>query len=162
VASNLANPIKEKSMQTYEENSEFIDGMIYLKMENGVVNAYGDMESLINAEQKSQTGKLFDASCTPHEWVDIADCEAKIIDGKIVLGLSEEDKRKANEEIIRTERQNRLRQCDKISPMRWMDMTEDEKKKWLEYRQALLDITEQEGFPWDGDINAVPWPEKVF
>ena len=46
--------------------------------------------------------------------------------------------------------------------MRWMDMTEDEKKKWIEYRQALLDITEQEGFPWNGDINAAPWPEKVF
>ena len=33
--------------------------------------------------------------------------------------------------------------------------TEIQKKAWADYRQALRDVTEQQGFPWD-----VKWPEK--
>ncbi|MEG6550184.1 tail fiber assembly protein [Desulfocurvibacter africanus] len=30
---------------------------------------------------------------------------------------------------------------------------------WLDYRQALRDLPEQAGFPWDGPDTA-PWPEQ--
>ncbi len=50
--------------------------------------------------------------------------------------------------------------CDSIPPLRLASMTEEQKRAWAEYRQALLDITSQEGFPWDGDVKKAPWPER--
>lgn len=34
-----------------------------------------------------------------------------------------------------------------MNQLRWGDMTEDQKSQIIEYRQNLLDITDQEGFP---------------
>lgn len=39
------------------------------------------------------------------------------------------------------------------NPLRWNDFTSDQKKAWADYRRALLDITQQSGFP-----NDVVWP----
>ena len=41
------------------------------------------------------------------------------------------------------------------NPLRWESLTEKEKDSIKTYRQELLDITEQEGFPSD-----VTWPTK--
>lgn len=46
-----------------------------------------------------------------------------------------------------------------MSPMRWNTLSDVDKQKWNDYRQALLDVPQQEGFPWGGDINKVPWPK---
>lgn len=40
------------------------------------------------------------------------------------------------------------------NPLRWMDLTEQEKAEVQAYRRALLDISKQEGFPFQ-----VVWPE---
>lgn len=45
---------------------------------------------------------------------------------------------------------------DKINAVRWAAMTEDERTSWDEYRTALLDITLQEGFPFNVIWPAVP------
>ena len=37
--------------------------------------------------------------------------------------------------------------------LRWTDMGDAERTKWTDYRQALLDIPEQSGFPQN-----VTWP----
>lgn len=39
--------------------------------------------------------------------------------------------------------------------LRWESMTTEKQQEWKDYRQALLDITEQEGFPEN-----VTWPTK--
>lgn len=44
---------------------------------------------------------------------------------------------------------------DKLNPLRWETFTEENKHQWREYRQALLDIPEQPGFPKE-----VVWPEQ--
>lgn len=41
------------------------------------------------------------------------------------------------------------------NPLRWADMTTAEQNAWASYRTALLNITEQEGFPHN-----VTWPVK--
>lgn len=41
------------------------------------------------------------------------------------------------------------------NPLRWGDLSEEEKKAWAEYRRALLDVPNQAGFPSD-----VVWPTK--
>jgi hypothetical protein len=41
------------------------------------------------------------------------------------------------------------------NPLRWADMTAEEQNAWSTYRTALLDITDQTGFPHN-----VTWPTK--
>lgn len=38
---------------------------------------------------------------------------------------------------------------DRMNPVRWESMTTEEKNSWAVYRQALLDIPNQDGFPFD-------------
>lgn len=42
---------------------------------------------------------------------------------------------------------------DSVNPMRWEAMTDEQKDAWRAYRQALLDVPQQEGFP-----NNIVWP----
>lgn len=44
---------------------------------------------------------------------------------------------------------------DVMNPIRWESMTSEEKSAWTTYRQALLDVPAQSGFPFN-----VVWPTK--
>lgn len=79
---------------------------------------------------------------------------------KIIIGKTNAEKLKEHQDFIRLVRDTKLRKCDKMSPMRWYGMTEEQKQQWAAYRQALLDIPQQEGFPWEGNMDAAPWPEE--
>jgi hypothetical protein len=57
---------------------------------------------------------------------------------------------------VRLERNRRLR--EEVDPMvmnslRWGDLTDEQRQAWVDYRRALLDVTEQQGFP-----EIVVWP----
>ena len=57
---------------------------------------------------------------------------------------------------IRAQRDYRLRwDVDSLNPIRWATLTTEQQTAMTMYRQQLLDITAQEGFPWD-----VTWPDK--
>lgn len=59
---------------------------------------------------------------------------------------------------VRTERDFKLQtEVDPIAgnSLRWSSLTRDQQEDWANYRQALLDITSQPGFPHD-----VTWPNK--
>jgi len=127
---------------------------IWLKAINGTVQAFGDEQSL-----QAATGGVFDVELTATEW-ERHGCIARLEAGRIVLGDPVEVDYQRNAEIVRNERYLRLRQCDKISPMRWNAMTEAQKQAWTTYRQALLDVPQQPGFPWGGALDKVPWPKQ--
>lgn len=57
---------------------------------------------------------------------------------------------------VRRERDTRLSELDKIvsNPLRWASYTTEKQNELSEYRQALLDVPQQEGFPYE-----VKWPE---
>ena len=62
------------------------------------------------------------------------------------------------EAMVRRERDNLLEtEVDSIvsNPLRWADLSATEQLEMANYRTALLNITEQEGFP-----HAVVWPVK--
>jgi hypothetical protein len=64
----------------------------------------------------------------------------------------------ATAEEVRSLRNKLLEELvDKIpgSAVRWSLMSEEEKLSWVNYRQALLDLPEQEGFPTN-----VIWPTR--
>lgn len=56
----------------------------------------------------------------------------------------------------RIKRNNLLRKnIDIFNPLRWESLSVEDKQLWLDYRQALLDIPQQQEFP----LNII-WPEK--
>jgi len=62
------------------------------------------------------------------------------------------------EEKARWKRDGLLYELDAIvsNPLRWNAFTEAEQQALADYRQALLDVPQQEGFPDDID-----WPQKL-
>lgn len=78
-----------------------------------------------------------------------------LVDGKWIRDWEvKQVSQTAAESNIRTERDRILSDVvDSMNPMRWESLSEDEKTKWKTYRQELLDITAQEGFPY-----SVTWP----
>jgi hypothetical protein len=59
-------------------------------------------------------------------------------------------------QLARRKRNNLLKQTvDRINPLRWESYSQEQKDAWTEYRQALLDVPQQEGFPLN-----ITWPVK--
>ena len=58
---------------------------------------------------------------------------------------------------VRADRDGRLAEVDAIAgnALRWADLTSAEQAEWSTYRQALLDVPQQAGFP-----NNVVWPVR--
>lgn len=71
---------------------------------------------------------------------------------KAYSGPSEED---LNASAVRKERDALLTQMDRVvsNPLRWAGLTQNEKDAYATYRQALLDVPQQDGFPLN-----VEWP----
>jgi len=65
----------------------------------------------------------------------------------------------SNEELIIKMREVRnkwlRRNVDSLNPIRWETFTEQKKQEWRDYRQLLLNVPQQEGFP-----NNIVWPTK--
>lgn len=93
----------------------------------------------------------------------------KLICNGVIRDMTEEEVR-ANEEYFNSEayridmetavrkgRDRRLIEMDAVvsNPLRWASLTEEQQQAWVVYRQALLDVPQQEGFPTD-----VTWPTK--
>jgi hypothetical protein len=76
-----------------------------------------------------------------------------------VRDMTEEEVQQRNDSKaleIRTERNNKLKDTvDRINPMQWEAMTDEQKHAQRTYRQALLDVPQQAGFPW-----TIEWPEQ--
>jgi hypothetical protein len=62
-----------------------------------------------------------------------------------------EERTNAKQKDVRAQRNNLLIESDWTQ----IDDVPVNKQAWAVYRQALRDLTEQEGFPWD-----LTWPEK--
>lgn len=60
---------------------------------------------------------------------------------------------------IRARRDIMLAACDYVM-LQDYPLDNESMAGWIVYRQALRDIPSMEGFPWGGDVNVVPWPQK--
>jgi hypothetical protein len=57
---------------------------------------------------------------------------------------------------IRNKRNRLLKKnVDRVNPIWWNTLSLEKQQEWTEYRQQLLNLPEQEGFPWN-----VQWPVK--
>lgn len=134
------------------------DRNVYLKIVDNQVLAL-DFETCIDVENEYKTGKLYDKIVSSELW-EKNKSTARLVNGEIVLGPDPVTVNESKKEYIRKIRDQKLKRCDRMSPMRWLSLTEEQKNEWINYRQALLDIPQQEGFPWDGDMDKAPWPNK--
>ncbi len=77
----------------------------------------------------------------------------------VMTEMTNEEKAENNEAKSYEMRQSRdgmLRETvDRMSPIRWESLTTEQKAGWTKYRQDLLDLPTQEGFPFD-----VTWPTE--
>jgi hypothetical protein len=149
---------------------------MYVKVTNGVVEKYpysiGDLrKDNINTsfpanpsnEMLAEWG-VYPVTDTPEPSYDIATQRVvwgtpALIDGQWThtwdtVALSSEEQqsiRQAKENNVRNERNRLLVESD------WTQILDApvDRTAWAAYRQALRDITGQEGFPW-----AVQWPTK--
>ena len=73
------------------------------------------------------------------------------------INLSEEEYAALVESLarrVRVTRDTMIKEfVDVINPMRWESMSDEQKQAWRNYRQELLDVPEQESFPWE-----IEWP----
>jgi hypothetical protein len=123
--------------------------MVYLAKKNGNVvhhtsiKAMGDIDGV--EPEKQVTDEEFEA----------AGCIVRIINGKIVLGKTDAEKR---EELIvaAKAKQDSLfaSTVDRVcNAAHWEDMDNARKTVWMEYRRALSDINKQPGYP-----ESIDWP----
>ena len=80
----------------------------------------------------------------------------QVVDGVTTTAAEQEDAYKAQKDAeqaknVRATRDAKLAECD------WTQVADApvDKTVWATYRQALRDITAQEGFPW-----TITWPEQ--
>lgn len=123
--------------------------MIYIKLfTNGKIDAYADLDTL-----ESMTGsKTYDLAVSEEDW-DKAGGGVHLENGKIVLGPT----RDILMEMLRQNRDAKLTDCDYLA-MPDYPLTDDCRAQLISYRQALRDLPQMDGAPWDGGGAATPWP----
>lgn len=117
------------------------------------------LPALPSEEQLNEQG-IYSVSFTPQPFIDYTqNAESSVVfDGEkcvqewLVSPASEQEitERTSEQAIkVRSERNGKLATCD------WTQLTDApvDAATWAGYRQALRDITSQEGFPWQID-----WP----
>lgn len=95
---------------------------------------------------------------THEQWLNCLDIGANKISsegvGEVFDFSTDEDKAqgiRASRDFILSEDVDPL----VTNPLRWADLTAVEQAAWTAYRQALLDVPQQSGFP-----TSVTWPTK--
>lgn len=127
-------------------------------------NARHFNNTMIDCEINHPTYGWIPFTCDPNDTganFDVAELYARMDADPLTIAYipptqAELDQKAA--ELVRYKRDLLLsRVVDPIvsNPLRWADLTPEQQHAWSNYRRALLDITDQVGFPHD-----VIWPVK--
>lgn len=125
-----------------------------------------------NAVSKSADNSMIDMEINhpnygwiPYLWID-GDPEAMIDNVSLRAAVGDNfapyvEPVPTDEELARGARTHREailnREVDPLvsNALRWASLSDEDRQKWAAYRQALLDVPQQPGFPRD-----IVWPEK--
>lgn len=127
-------------------NSSFPVNLTDDNLPEGVVKVHVAAAPVANFNQKVvQANPTFDGEKWVQTWNVISLTDTEYTEKLII-----------KESVVREERNSLLEETvDKINAIRWETMSEEQRNLWRNYRQALLDIPQQEGFPLE-----VIWPGK--
>ena len=132
--------------------------MTLKRLENGEIyfgkakwTPWGTIDCLV---QHEETGEVLNFHATPYDELEYGRELFMMLSRKYkskVTPCSEEEKYDAFSKDVRGERDYLLKRTDWTQTP---DVPEATRKKFTEYRQALRDVTSQEGFPFE-----IEWPE---
>lgn len=130
-----------KSYTTYDPTSGEITGLITLSTDlpsdmHAIAGIYAKDEYYI---KNSQPVKKSAKPSAYHEW-DFGSESWQLHDKSLI-------------DQMRAQRQYRLRKIDQINPVWWTSLTTEQQQQLQNYRQALLDVPQQAGWPHD-----IAWP----
>jgi len=131
-------------------NIEYVKNCIYANLESTVINCIVKFKEFdeehpfsASSEDPEIHGREIYARIVAGEFGAIAPYVAPVITTEM----------KAYE--VRGQRDQLLGQMDAVisNPLRWASMTSEQQAAWSAYRQALLDVPQQAGFP-----DNIDWP----
>jgi len=125
-------------------------------MIDGYVKKYSETSYVINCDALGNGGyNVVPKEVDPHNAYTLEDVRTYLLDNpEMLLDLEAIEMERLTREA-RARRDTLLKETvDSVNPMRWEALTDVQKDAWRAYRQALLDVPQQEGFPTN-----IVWPE---
>lgn len=124
-------------------------------MITGHVIKRSETDYVINCDELGNGGyNVVPREIDPHNAYTLEDVRTYLLDNpEMLLDLEAIEMERLTREA-RAKRDNLLKETvDSVNPMRWEALTDTQKDAWRAYRQALLDVPQQEGFPMN-----IVWP----
>ncbi len=125
-------------------------------MITGYVIKRTETDYVINCDAQGNGGyNVVPREVDPHNAYTLEEVRTYLLDNpEMLLDLEAIEMEQLTREV-RAHRDSLLKEVvDTMNPMRWETLTELQKDAWRAYRQALLDVPQQEGFPTN-----IVWPE---
>jgi len=126
-------------------------------MITGHVIKRSETDYVINCDAQGKGGyNVVPKEIDPHNAYTLEDVRTYLLDNpEMLLDMQAIETERLTREA-RARRDTLLKETvDSVNPMRWEAMSDEQKDAWRAYRQALLDVPQQEGFPTN-----VVWPEE--
>ena len=124
-------------------------------MITGYVIKRSETDYVFNCDAQGDGGyNVVPREIDPHNKYTLEEVMDYLLDNPDMLLDSAQIETDRLEKQARQRRDSLLKEVvDTVNPMRWEALTEVQKQEWRAYRQALLDIPQQEGFPKN-----IVWP----
>ena len=125
-------------------------------MISGFVLKRSETDYVVNCDSQGNGGyNVVPREIDPHNAYTLEEVRTYLLDNPEMLVDLEKIETERLTREARAKRDNLLKETvDSVNPMRWEALTELQKDAWRAYRQALLDVPQQEGFPTN-----IVWPE---
>lgn len=123
----------------------------------GYIKKRSETDYVVNCDAQGNGGyNVVPKEVDPHNAYTLEEVRTYLLDNpEMLLDLEAIEMERLSREA-RARRDTLLKETvDSVNPMRWEALTELQKDAWRAYRQALLDVPQQEGFP-----NTIVWPEE--
>lgn len=114
-----------------------------------------EIDYVINCDAQGKGGyNVVPKEVDPHNAYTLEEVRTYLLDNPEMLLDFEAIEMERLTREARARRDTLLKETvDSVNPMRWEALTELQKDAWRAYRQALLDVPQQEGFPTN-----IIWP----
>lgn len=121
----------------------------------GFVLRRSETDYVVNCDAQGNGGyNVVPKEVDPHNAYTLEEVRTYLLDNPEMLLDLEAIEAKRLEKAVRARRDALLKETvDSVNPMRWEALTDVQKDSWRAYRQALLDVPQQEGFPTN-----IIWP----
>ena len=125
-------------------------------MISGFVLKRSETDYVVNCDSQGNGGyNVVPREIDPHNAYTLEEVRTYLLDNPEMLVDLEKIETERITRDARARRDTLLKEVvDSVNPMRWEALTDIQKDAWRAYRQALLDVPQQEGFPTN-----IVWPE---